>query len=251
LKRHSSFHKEKPILIKGIHAIEEAIGSGKSLEKIFIQKGDRNEKISSLIKTANQNEIPLQYVPVEKLNKLGAAHQGVAAVVSPVSFFKTEDIIAQAYERGEDPLLIICDGITDVRNFGAIARTAYAAAAHALIIPQTETASINSEAVKASAGALMNIPVCREKNLNLTVKNLRLNGIQILAAMASGSKFIFDCDLKIPIAIILGSEGKGISNELLKHADEIVKLPMANAFNSYNVSVAAGMILYEVMKQRM
>jgi 23S rRNA (guanosine2251-2'-O)-methyltransferase len=204
-----------------------------------------------LIKLAQQNEIPVQFVPIEKLNQFGSAHQGIAAVVSPISFYKTEDILSQVYERGEDPLFIVCDGITDVRNFGAIARTAHAAGVHAIIIPQTETASINAEAVKASAGALLKIPVCREKNLVQAVKNLKLNGIHILVAEAVGSKFIFEADLKIPSAIILGSEGEGVSKEFLKLADELVKIPMMNDFNSYNVSVAAGMILYEVMKQRL
>jgi len=251
LKFSSSHRKEKPLVIKGIHAIEEAFASDRSIEKIFIQRGIKNENISSLIRSAQQREIPVQQVPIEKLNQFGAAHQGIAAVISPISFFKIEDIIAQAYERGELPLLIICDRITDVRNFGAIARTAHASGVHAIIIPQTETASINTEAVKSSAGALMKLPVCRERNLVQTLKQLKLHGIQILAADSGGSKFIFETDLKIPSAIILGSESAGIAKEFLKLADEIVKLPMANTFDSYNVSVAAGMMLYEVMKQRM
>ena len=244
-------HKEKPVVIKGIHAVEEALTAGKTIEKIFIQQGNRGATISSLIKIARGKEIPVQNVPEKKLQQLGAAHQGIAAVISPISFFKTEDIIAQAYELGELPLLLICDRITDVRNFGAIARTALAAGAHAIIIPQTETASINPEAVKSSAGALMKLPVCREKNLVQAIKQLKLNGIQILAAESTASKFIFEADLKIPSAIIFGSEGEGISKDLLKLADEIVKLPMGEKFDSYNVSVAAGMILYEAMKQRL
>lgn len=250
MKHETSHRRERPIIIKGIHALEEALAAGKSIEKIFIQRGNRSESVSSLIKMARDREIPVVQVPIEKLDQFGAAHQGIAAVVAPVSFYHTEDIIAQTYERGEDPLLILCDGITDVRNFGAIARTAHATGVHALIIPQTETAAINAEAVKTSAGALMKIPVCREKNLIQTIKNLKLNGIQVLAAEASGSKFIFECDLKIPTAIILGSEGEGVSKELLRIADELVKIPIVNEFDSYNVSVAAGMVLYEVMKQR-
>jgi len=226
------------------------MASGKSIEKIFIQRGIRNEGVLSLMKMARDREIPVVKVPVEKLDQFGAAHQGIAGIVAPVSFYHTEDIIAQAYERGEDPLLILCDGITDVRNFGAIARTAHAVGVHGLIIPQTETAAINTEAVKTSAGALMKIPVCREKNLVQTIKTLKLNGIQVIASEVSASKFIFECDLKIPTAIILGSEGEGVSKELLRIADELVKIPIVNAFDSYNVSVAAGMILYEVMKQR-
>lgn len=146
--------------------------------------------------------------------------------------------------------MIICDKITDVRNFGAIARTAYGAGAHAIVIPQTETASITSESVKASAGALMNIPVCREKKLSQLLKQLRLNGISVFATDAQASKMIYEVDLKNPCAIILGSEGAGITVDLIRNADELVKVPMVNALNSYNVSVAAGMVLYEAMKQR-
>ena len=242
--------RERPVVIKGIHAIEEGFASGKSIEKILLQRGTRNENISALIRLARDRGVPVQEVPVEKLNQFGAAHQGIVAIISPIAFYRADDMLAQVYDKGEDPLFIICDGITDVRNFGAIARTAFASGAHAIIIPQTETAAINSEAVKTSAGALMKIPVCREKNLVQTVKNLKLNGIRILAAEASGSKFFYECDLKIPTAIIVGSEGEGISRELLRLADELVKIPITNDFNSYNVSVATGMILYEVMKQR-
>jgi 23S rRNA (guanosine2251-2'-O)-methyltransferase len=243
--------RERPVVIKGIHAIEEALEAGRSIEKILLQRGARSDQISALVKSVRQREIPVQEVPVQKLMQFGAAHQGIVAIISPIAFYKTEEVLVQAYERGEDPLFVVCDGITDVRNFGAIARTAHVAGVHAIVIPQTETASINAEAVKASAGALMNIPVCRERNLLNAVKNMKLHGIQILAAEASGSKFIFECDLKIPTAVIVGSEGEGISKELLILADDLVKIPMANNFNSYNVSVAAGMILYEVMKQRM
>lgn len=225
--------------------------AGTTIERIFIQKGIHKEGVTQIVRSAQLQEIPVQFVPFEKLNRLHRNHQGVAAVVSPVQFFKTDDILAQAYNKGELPLLIIADRITDVRNFGAIARTALCSGVHALIIPQTETASINSEAVKASAGALNTIPVCREKNLLQLVKQLKLNGIQVIAAEAKGSKFIFETDLRIPAAIIMGSEGEGIAPELLRAADEIVKVPMMGKFESLNVSVAAGMILYEVMKQRM
>ncbi len=251
MKFSSDHRREKPVVIRGIHAVEEAFSGDKTIEKLLILKGFRNEGVTALVRLAQQREIPLQYVPEEKLHQLGAAHQGIAAIISAVTFYNAEDIIALAYDRGQIPLLIICDGITDVRNFGAIARTAYAAGVHAIIIPQTETASINADAVKASAGALMKIPICREKNLLQLLRRLKLHGIQILAAEGTASKFIYEADLNVPSAIILGSEGEGISKELLKVADEIVKLPMSASFDSYNVSVAAGMMLYEVMKQRM
>lgn len=237
--------------IYGLHPVEEALNAGTTIERIFMQKGMSKEGIKQILHSAREQEVPVLFVPVEKLNRMHRNHQGIAAVVSPVQFFKIDDILAQVYNQGELPLLIIADRITDVRNFGAIARTAMCCGVHALIIPQTETAALNAEAVKSSAGALNKIPVCREKSLVQLVKQLRLNGLQVIAAEMKGSKFIFEMDLKIPTAIILGSEGEGVATELLRAADEIVKIPMAGKFESLNVSVAAGMILYEAMKQRM
>lgn len=237
--------------IYGIHPVEEALSAGTTIERIFIQKGIHKEGVMQIVRLAQQQEIPVLFVPIEKLNRLHRNHQGIAAVVSPVQFFKTDDILAQAYSKGEDPLLMIADRITDVRNFGAIARTALCSGVHAIIIPQTETAALNAEAVKASAGALNKIAVCREKNLLQLIRQLKLNGIQVIAADMQGTKYVFEADLKIPTAIIMGSEGEGIAPDLLRLADEIVKIPMKGKFESLNVSVAAGMILYEVMKQRM
>lgn len=237
-------------IIYGLHPVEEALNAGKTIERIFIQKGPGKDGIKHILNMAREQEVPVLFVPVEKLNRMHRNHQGIAAVVSPVQFFKIDDILAQVYTQGELPLLIIADRITDVRNFGAIARTAMCSGVHALIIPQTETAALNAEAVKSSAGALNKIPVCREKSLVQLVKQLRLHGLQVIAAEMQGSKFIFEVDLKIPTAIMLGSEGEGVSTELLRAADEIVKIPMSGKFESLNVSVAAGMILYEAMKQR-
>lgn len=237
--------------IYGLHPVEEALHAGTTMERIFIQKGMSKEGVSQILRDAREHDVPVLFVPVEKLNRMHRNHQGVAAVVSPVQFFKIDDILAQAYNDGELPLLIIADRITDVRNFGAMARTALCSGVHALIIPQTETAAMNAEAVKASAGALNKIPVCREKNLVQLVKQLKLHGIQVIASAMKGSKFIFDVDMKIPTAIIMGSEGEGVAPDLLRVADEIVKIPMAGKFDSLNVSVATGMILYEAMKQRM
>lgn len=236
--------------IYGLHSVEEALYGERSVEKILIQRGIRKEGITELLKKANELDIPVQFVPVEKLNRLHRNHQGIIAMISSVRFYKTEDILAQAYERGELPLLVICDRITDVRNFGAIARTAWCSGVHALIIPFTETAAVNAEAVKASAGALNKIAVCREKNLVTLIKQLKLNGIQILAAESGSKRFIFETDLRVPTVVILGSEGMGINPQLLRIADELVRIPMKGDFDSLNVSVAAGIILYEVLKQR-
>lgn len=230
----------------------EAISSGKTVDKIFLQRNLRNERINEIIQAAKENEIPVQLVPEEKLQRLTTKiHQGVVAFLTGVNFFKLDDVLAQTYERGETPLILIADKITDVRNFGAIARTAYACGVHAIVIPFSGAAALNEDAVKSSSGALNKINLCREKDLVRVVKELRLNGIQTLAADGKAGKFVHEADLKIPTAIIMGSEGEGIENNLLRLVDEIVKLPMANNFDSFNVSVATGMILYEAMKQRL
>jgi 23S rRNA (guanosine2251-2'-O)-methyltransferase len=237
----------------GIHPVEEALESGQSVQRIFIDRALIGKpQFSKLVQLAREAEVPLQPVPAVKLDRLvNRAHQGVVMVRGLVDFYKTEDILPAIYDKGETPLLLILDRITDVRNFGAIARTAYAAGVHAIVVPFDDTAEINSDAVKASAGALNKISICREKKLIDTLKMLKLNGIQLLAAEAVSKEYIYDVDLKIPSAVIMGSEGFGIKPDLLKIVDHIVKVPMERAFDSYNVSVAAGMILYEVMRQRM
>ena len=238
--------------VYGIHPVEEALESGQSIQRIFIDRGlSGKPQFAKILQDARSLDVPLQMVPSIKLDRLvNRVHQGVILVKGLVDFFKTEDILPTVYEKGETPLLLILDRLTDVRNFGAIARTAYAAGVHAIIIPFDDTAEINSDAIKASAGALNKIAVCREKKLVDTVKMLRLNGIQLIAAEADAKEYIYDVDLKNPLAIIMGSEGFGIKPELLKIVDHIVKVPMTRVFDSYNVSVASGMMLYEVMRQR-
>jgi len=238
--------------IYGIHPVEEALESGQSIQRIFI---DRNlvgkPQFSKIVQLARTADVPLQMVPAVKLDRLVTrTHQGVILTRGLVDFYKTEDILPTIYDKGEVPLLLILDRLTDVRNFGAISRTAYAAGVHAIVIPFDDTAEINSDAMKASAGALSKLPVCREKKLSDTLKMLKLNGIQLLAAEMVSEEYIYDADLKVPTAIIMGSEGYGIQSELLRMADHIVKVPMGRVFDSYNVSVACGMILYEVMRQR-
>lgn len=237
--------------IYGIHPVEEALAGSIAIERIFIQKGIQKEGVMQILKHAQQLEVPVQFVPFEKLNRMRRNHQGIAAVVSPVQFYKTDDILTQAYSKGQDPLLLIADRITDVRNFGAITRTALCCGVHGIIIPQTETAALNADAVKSSAGALNHIPICREKNLVQLIRQLKLQGIQVIASDMKGSKYVYEADLNVPSAIIMGSEDEGIATELLRLSDEIVRIPMAGHFESLNVSVATGMILYEVMRQRM
>ena len=236
----------------GIHPVEEALESGQSVQRIFIDRALTGKpQFSKIMQLARTMDIPLQMVPSMKLDRLvNRQHQGVVMVRGLVDFYKTEDILPTIYEKGEIPLILILDRITDVRNFGAISRTAYASGVHAIVIPFDDTAEINADAVKASAGALNKIAICREKKLIETIKMLKLNGIQLVAAEADSKEYVYQVDLKVPSAIIMGAEGFGIKPELLKIVDQIVKVPMQRAFDSYNVSVACGMMLYEVMRQR-
>jgi 23S rRNA (guanosine2251-2'-O)-methyltransferase len=249
-----SFHKRKSFdnLVFGRQPVIELLDTEKTVDKILIHNGADGEAITKIKKQAAEKEIPLKYVPVEKLNQLtGGIHQGVIAFTTEIEFQKIENILPHIIEQGKIPLFILLDGITDVRNFGAIARTAYAAGADALIIHFADTAPLNEEAIKTSAGALTKIAVCRERNLLTVLDFLKLNGIQIIGTERQGSKKIYETNLNVPCAIVLGSEDEGISYDVRKYIDLMVSIPIMNEFNSYNVSVAAGMILYEAMKQRL
>lgn len=238
-------------LIYGTRAVMEAVNAGKDIEKIFIQKGVNNSLVNELRQLLAKNNIPFQVVPDFKLNKLTKGnHQGVVCVLSSITYHKTEDIIPMIFERGEVPLFLMIDRVTDVRNVGAMARTAACAGVHAIIIPDQGSAQLNADAIKTSAGALHNILVCREKNLKLTIEYLKGSGIKIVAATEKASQPYFTSDLKVPCCIIMGSEDSGISPEYLKRADEKVLIPMNNVVQSLNVSVAAGIILFEAYRQR-
>lgn len=238
-------------LIYGTRAVMEAVNAGKDIEKIFIQKGVNNSLVNELRQLLAKNNIPFQVVPDFKLNKLTKGnHQGVVCVLSSITYHKTEDIIPMIFERGEVPLFLMIDRVTDVRNVGAMARTAACAGVHAIIIPDQGSAQLNADAIKTSAGALHNILVCRENNLKLTIEYLKGSGIKIVAATEKASQPYFTSDLKVPCCIIMGSEDSGISPEYLKRADEKVLIPMNNVVQSLNVSVATGIILFEAYRQR-
>ncbi|BDD05424.1 23S rRNA (guanosine(2251)-2'-O)-methyltransferase RlmB [Aureibacter tunicatorum] len=253
-KRNIAFPKNKKDNIEmvfGIRAILESINSGKEIEKLFIQTGINNELIKELIQTAKNRKIPFVKVPQEKLNRITKKnHQGAIAYLSAIKYLPLENIIYQIFEKGEDPFLLILDRITDVRNFGAIARTAECLGVHAIIIPSRGAAQANSDAIKTSAGALNYIPVCREDNLKETIQYLKDSGINIVASTEKTDTSILDVEMNGPVAIIMGSEENGISNEYLKLADQRAKIPMTGKIESLNVSVAAGMMLYEAVKQR-
>lgn len=243
-------------LIFGIRAVIEAINAGKEIEKILLQKGLSNELFNQLRKAMSGKEIPYQFVPPEKLKRVtdlpaGKNHQGVIAYLAEVTYFQAEELLDRTYEKGLTPLVLILDRITDVRNFGAIARSAECAGVNFIVIPSRGAAQINADAVKTSAGALHRIPVCREENLKHTIDYFKESGLQIVACHEKTDTTVYEADLKKPTAIIMGSEENGISGEYLKRSDVQVKIPMVGTIASLNVSVAAGIVMFEAVKQRL
>lgn len=237
--------------IYGIHPILEALRSGKEIDKILLKKGMHNQAIEDILEEARQRHIPVQEVPIEKLNRTtGKPHQGIIAFLALVEYQDIEHILPLIFEKGETPLLVILDRVTDVRNFGAICRSASCAGAHAVIIPSRGAAQINEDTVKSSAGALSRIPVCRAHNLKETIRFLKDSGVSVLGITEKSSADYFKTDMKTPVALLMGSEEDGISPEYLKLCDERVKIPMAGPVESLNVSVATGIMLFEAVRQR-
>ena len=239
-------------LIYGHHPVVEAIQAGKPVEKVFFQQGLRGDLEKEIRHLTKAHDIPLQVVPKEKLNKLVRGnHQGVAAWLALVAYQALDDVVPFIFEQGETPLLVLLDGITDVRNFGAICRSAECAGVHAVVVPQSGAAPANEDAMKASAGALARIRLCRVRSLFSTVEWLQQSGVQVVAT-ALGAKAVplYQIDFSLPTAILLGSEGEGVHTKLLKMADRVARIPQATDFDSFNVSVAAGIALYEALRQR-
>jgi len=243
--------KEKSNFIFGTRTAIEAIRGGKEVDKILIQKGLNNELFSELRKLITDGNIPHQFVPIEKLDRItGKNHQGVICFLSEITFYNIENLLPGIYENATVPLLLILDKVTDVRNFGAICRTAECSGVNAIIIPSRGSAQINADAVKTSAGALQIIPVCREENLKSTIIFLKESGVQIIACTEKTDDYYYSLDFTQPTAIIMGSEEDGISGEYLKLCDHKAKIPLLGEIQSLNVSVACGVMLYEVVKQR-
>ena len=244
-------NKEEKNYIFGIHAIIDTIKAGKTIDKLFIQKGLHNDAFAELWKLVRLRRVNYKHVPLEKINRLTKKnHQGVFAFLSPIDFHKIEDVIPRIYEEGKNPLILVMDRITDVRNFGAIARTAECVGAHTILIPELNSAAINADAVKTSSGALHRIPVSRTWNLKLSLQLMKDSGIQIIGCTEKTQDTIYNADFTKPTAIILGSEEDGISPELLKMCDMKTKIPINGKISSLNVSVATGVICYELLRQR-
>lgn len=235
----------------GIHSTIEAVNSGKEIDRILISKGLQGELYQELMKLVRQYDIPFQQVPVERINRVTRKnHQGVVAFISPIAYQPISEIIPMLYEQGKNPLILVLDRITDVRNFGAIARSAEVAGVDAILIPEKGAAQINADAVKTSSGALLTIPVCREKNLVNAVRFLKNSGLKAIAATEKGDRNYFSCEMTSPLVIIMGSEETGIDSGLLRIADEWTKIPQLGTIQSLNVSVAAGIMMFEAVRQR-
>jgi 23S rRNA (guanosine2251-2'-O)-methyltransferase len=243
---------ENDNLIFGMRAVIEAIKADKEIDKVILQKGLSNELYNELRNALRGKEIPIQIVPPEKLKRITTKnHQGVVAYLSEVVYYSTEDLLQEVFESGKVPLILILDRITDVRNFGAIARSAACAGVDFIIIPYRGAAQINADAIKTSAGALHSIKVCKEDNLKTTIDYLKEYDIQIVACHEKTETLMYDADLKKATAIIMGSEENGISGEYLKRSDVAIKIPMVGQIASLNVSVATGIVLFEVIRQRL
>ena len=242
---------EKSEMIFGVRAVIEAIQAGKEIDKILIKRDIQSDLSKELFAVLKGTLIPVQRVPVERINRITRKnHQGVVAYISSITYQKTEDLVPFLFEEGKTPLLIMLDGITDVRNFGAIARTCEVAGVDAIVLPAYGSVRVTADAVKTSAGALHSIPVCRELNIKDAVKFLKNSGIKIVAATEKAAENYTTSSYTDPVAILMGAEDVGISDELLKISDELVKLPIFGTIESLNVSVAAGVMLYEVIRQR-
>lgn len=243
---------KKSNLIYGLRAVIETIRSGQHLERVFIQKNLKGDLVKELMLMIHQSNTPLSKVPVERINKLTRKnHQGVVALASPIQYANLEHLVPEIFERGEVPFLLALDEITDVRNFGAIARSAECLGAHGIVIPVKGGAQVNEDAIKTSVGALNYIPVCRIPHLGDSIEYLKSSGIQVVACSEKGDKTIKEADFTSPSVIVMGSEEQGIRPEIIQLADEVVKVPMLGRIESLNVSVAAGMILYEAVRQRL
>ncbi|OOQ62065.1 23S rRNA (guanosine(2251)-2'-O)-methyltransferase RlmB [Mucilaginibacter pedocola] len=238
-------------MVFGIRAVIEAIRAGKDIESLYTQRGLGGGLLNELRDVMNEFGIIAQQVPVEKLNRITMKnHQGVIAFISPITYQKVENIIPEIFERGEVPLILVLDGVTDVRNMGAIARTAECAGVHAIVIPAKGSAQINPDAIKTSAGALYKIPVCRHDNFMQTVKFLQESGLQLVSCTEKTNDYIYAPDYTVPTAIVMGSEEDGIRNDIIRISDHLAKIPMFGEIESLNVSVSTAVIIYEAIRQR-
>ncbi|MFA7493126.1 MAG: 23S rRNA (guanosine(2251)-2'-O)-methyltransferase RlmB [Proteiniphilum sp.] len=242
--------KEKEMIF-GIRAVIEAVEAGKDIDKVLVKRELSGDLFLEMQELLRRYEIPMQKVPLERIDRITRKnHQGVIAFTSAITYQKLENIVPLLYEEGKIPFILLLDGVTDVRNFGAIARTCEVAGVDAIVIPERGSVSVNADAIKTSAGALHSIPVCREKNLKEAILFLKNSGIKVVAATEKAASFYTETDLSLPVAIVMGSEDMGVAPEHLRICDELVRIPQSGTIQSLNVSVAAGVLIYEVVRQR-
>ncbi|MCI6933845.1 MAG: 23S rRNA (guanosine(2251)-2'-O)-methyltransferase RlmB [Bacteroidales bacterium] len=243
---------DKSQVVFGIRAVIEAIESGKQVDKVLMKKDLGGELARELLSVTREYNVPVQRVPVERINKVTRKnHQGVIAFMAAVDYYHVDDIVPALYDEGINPLVVVLDGVTDVRNFGAIARTCECAGVNCIVIPERNSVSVNADAVKTSAGALNYLPVCRERNLVKAVHYLRDSGFKVMGASEKTDLNYTKADFTGPVAIVLGAEDTGISTDVLKLCDTLVAIPEFGQINSLNVSVAGGILIYEVVRQRL
>ena len=243
--------EEKMQFLYGIHPVMEAVKAGRKFDKVLLKQGMQGQQFRELYGLLAENDIPYQFVPLDRLNRaVRGAHQGVVAYISQIDYVELEDMVNTALSVSEAPILVILDGVSDVRNLGAISRTLECVGGQGIIVPAKGGAAINAEAVKASAGALMRIDTCKVPNLRYAAYYLKQSGFKIVAATEKVDNYIYDIDLTGPIAIVMGSEGKGISQTMLDLADAKAAIPMAGEIGSLNVSIASAVVLYEAVRQR-
>lgn len=243
--------KKNKNLIYGIHPVLEAVNQGKQFDKVLIRKLTGSSSNQELVRVLRQNKINFQFVPVEKLSRItNANHQGVIAFISPITYHQIDMLLPTVYESGKIPFILVLDHITDVRNFGAIVRTAECAGVDAVIIPRKGSVSITADAIKTSAGALNRIPVCRVDSISKVLEFLKQSGLIIIAASEKANEYFHNQDFSSPLALVMGAEDKGISKSALSVSDRLVKIPMMGQVSSLNVGVACGILLFEVVKQR-
>lgn len=236
----------------GLHAIIEAIEAGKTIDKLLLKKDLSGDLAHTLINLARERDITIQRVPIEKLNRITRKnHQGAIAMLAAVTYYKVDQVLPAVFDEGMNPFFVILDGVTDVRNFGAIARTCDCAGVSAIVIPEKGSVSVNGDAIKTSAGALNYLPVCREHSLKEAITYLRQSGCRIIGTSDKNSVNYTSENYTGPVALVLGSEGKGISPEVMRQCDAFVKIPEFGNINSLNVSVAGGIMMYEVVRQRL
>lgn len=237
--------------IFGIRAVIEAIESGKSIDKVLVRRDLNGELAHQLFEIIRHYGILMQKVPAERLNRITKKnHQGVVAMISPITYNRLENLLPSLFEEGVNPFLLLLDGLTDTRNFGAIGRTADCSGVNGIVIPERNSVSVTPDAVKTSAGGLFYVPVCRERDLVTAVRFLKDSGVKVVAASEKAALNYTEADFKDPVAIVMGSEDVGISNEVLRLCDQLVAIPMLGNIGSLNVSVAAGVMMYEVVRQR-